>query len=79
MNQQREEGSGWTFLKVIGVIFGLLGLVGFGLCSLCGFALGGHDRDVIFLAVLGAVLAALCLWMVIAIFQRARKDREPGP
>ena len=79
MGQQGGGGSGWTFLKVLGVIFGLLGMVGFGLCSLCGFALGGHDSSVMLLAALGAVLAALCLWLVITMFRKAREDRDRGP
>ena len=53
MSEQGGGGSGWTFLKILGVVFGLLGMVGFGLCSLCGFALGGHDSGVILLAVVG--------------------------
>jgi len=72
-------GTGWTFLKVLGVVFGLLGMVGFGLCSLCGFALGGNDREVLVLAILGACIAALCLWMVIAIIRRARREGDRGP
>jgi hypothetical protein len=31
----REEG-GWTFFRVLGLIVGLLGMAGFGLCSLYG-------------------------------------------
>lgn len=72
------EGGGWNFLKVLGVIVGLLGVVGFGVCSLCGFALSGGESGVLLLALLGAGLCALCLWGVIAIFRRARKNRDTG-
>jgi len=74
-----ERGSsGWTPLKVIGVIVGLLGVVGFGFCSICGFVFAGSDRDVLWLALLGAVIAALFVWMVVAIFRAARRDRDSG-
>jgi hypothetical protein len=71
-----QGGSGWSFLKVLGVIVGLLGMVGFGLCSLCGFVVGGRDSGILLLALLGAGMAALCLWMVIAIFHKAAEDRD---
>jgi hypothetical protein len=73
-----QGSSGWTPLKVIGVIVGLLGTVGFGLCSLCGFVVAGSDKDVIWLALLGAGLAGLFGWMVVAIFRAARRDRDSG-
>ena len=79
MNEPGEGRSGWTFLKVLGVIFGLLGMVGFGLCSLCGFVVASNDSDILLLALLGAFLAGLCLWRVITIFRRARADRDRGP
>lgn len=74
-----EGGSGWTPLKVIGFAFGLLGVVGFGLCSLCGFVVAGHDKDILWLALLGAIIAALFGWMLVAIARAARRDRERGP
>jgi uncharacterized membrane protein len=76
MSEQGGGGSGWTFLKVLGVIFGLLGMVGFGICSLCGFAFAGHDMAILGLALLGAVLTALCVWLVVAMFRMARRDRD---
>jgi hypothetical protein len=74
-----QGGGGWTPLKVIGVIVGLLGIAGFGLCSLCGFVLASGDRDILWLALLGAGIAGLFVWMVVAIFRAARRDRERGP
>jgi hypothetical protein len=78
MTPESGQGSGWTFLKVVGVIFGLFGVAGFGLCSLCGFVIGGGDGDIVLLALLGAGLAFLCGWLVVAIFRRARKDSGRG-
>ena len=71
-----QEGGGWTFLKVIGVIVGLLGVVGFGLCSLFGFAIGFQDFGVLAMALMGAGIAALFGWMVAAIIRSARKGRD---
>jgi hypothetical protein len=78
MAGESGEGSGWTFLKVVGVIFGLLGVAGFGLCSLCGFVISGGDGDIVLLALLGAGLAFLFGWLVVAIFRRARRDTGRG-
>ena len=33
--------SGWSFVKVLGVILGLIGMVGFGICTLCGLGFSG--------------------------------------
>ena len=76
-----SAGGGWTILKVIGVVFSLLALVGFGLCSLLGFAVGAGSGsgsgDILALALLGAVLAMFFGWVVFAIFRSVRKDRDP--
>lgn len=77
-----SEGGGWTVLKAIGVALALLAMVGFGLCSLLGFAVGaggGSGSGEIFaLALLGGVLSAFFGWIVFAIFRSVRKDRDPG-
>jgi hypothetical protein len=78
MNPESSGGSGWTFLKVLGVIVGLLGLVGFGLCSLCGFVLAASDKDALWYALMGAGIASLFGWMIVAIFRAARRDRDSG-
>jgi hypothetical protein len=72
-----SSGS-WTFLKVVGVIVGLFLMVGFGLCSVFGFAVGGGEGGggIYLLAVAGAVIAALSGWMVVSIFRSARGDRD---
>jgi hypothetical protein len=73
-----EGGGGWTFLRVVGVIVGLLGMVGFGLCSLCGFFFGLEDMGIFLLALLGAGIAVLFGWMVTVIARAARRDRDSG-
>jgi len=70
------ERGGWTVLKAIGVAIGLLFMVGFGLCSVFGFAVGSGSADVYLLALLGAGLSALFGWMVAAIFRSVRRDRD---
>jgi cyanate permease len=74
-----QGSSGWTPLKVIGLAVALLGMIGFGLCSLCGFVFASSDADILWLALLGAGIAALFVWMFVAIIRAARRDREPGP
>jgi cytochrome bd-type quinol oxidase subunit 1 len=74
----RQEHSGWTFPKVIGAIVGIIGMVGFGVCSLCGMVIGidGNYSDVWMFVVVGAVLALLCGWLMVTMFRKAREDRE---
>ena len=75
----RPGGSGWTAGKVIGVIIGLLGMVWFGLCSLCGIVFLGSeysDASVLFLTILGVALTLLCLWLVVTMFLKARNERD---
>ncbi len=81
MNDPREtgSGSGWTVLKVLGVIVGLMGLVGFGVCSLCGFSIGGRDTGIFVLASIGAVIAALFGWMAVAIIRSTIRGRKREP
>ncbi len=68
--------SGWTLLKIVGVVVGLFLMVGFGLCSVFGFLLGGGDSGILVLSFLGAGIAALAIWMVVSIFKAARRDRD---
>jgi hypothetical protein len=65
---EQPPGAGWTAAKVIGLIVGLLGMIGFGVCSLCGLAMGFQSRDlfgiVLRFAVPGLILAVLCFLLV---------------
>jgi hypothetical protein len=79
MDEYPQPGpSGWTFGKVIGVIIGLIGMVGVGVCSLCGMVIGfgGGFGDFWFLVLGGAVLAWLFGWLMVTMFRKAREERE---
>jgi cytochrome c biogenesis protein CcdA len=71
-----ESPSGWSFLKVVGVVLGLIGMVGFGVCTLCGVVLSFEYNDIWFLVLGGAVLTALSTWLVMSMFRKAREARE---
>ena len=77
MQEPGRNESGWSFLKVLGVVVGLMGMAGFGLCSLFGlmFAVGGSS-EVIGLVLLGIGLTALSAWLVATMFRKAREERE---
>jgi cytochrome bd-type quinol oxidase subunit 1 len=79
MDERPEPGpSGWTFPKVVGAIVGLIGMVGFGVCSLCGMVMsidGGYG-DVWLFVLFGAVLAFLFGWLMVTMFRKAREERE---
>lgn len=62
------QSSGWTFWKVLGLIVGLLGLAGFGFCSLCGLYMGLADHrlwvPVAMFTVPGLLLTWFFFWLV---------------
>lgn len=75
-----EPGTegGWNAARVLGMIVGVLGMVGFGFCSLCGLALGlsGGSRDweiVIWFVIPGFILAFLFFLLVRAMVRRSRR------
>ena len=76
MDTEESEG-GWTFGRVFGLVIGLIGMVGFGFCSLCGLVIaGGNTRDlgVVLVFVLpGFGLTILFFLLVRSIIRRARK------
>lgn len=76
MNDE-PRGTGWTALKVVGLIFALFGMVGFGLCGLLGVAVGDGDSTVLGLGILGLLLAGGCLWGAIAIIRAGIRSRRP--
>jgi hypothetical protein len=61
---EESTGGGWTVWKVIGFVVGLFGMIGFGLCSLCGLVslqTAGELHGVILVfAIPGLILAYLC-------------------
>ena len=74
---EQPPGAGWTAAKVIGLIVGLLGMIGFGVCSLCGLAMGFQSPDVLgtvlIFAVPGLILAVLCFLLVRKMIRSAGK------
>ena len=69
--------SGWTFGKVVGLLLGLLGMIGFGLCTLCGLAFSGSG-DYWIPILMGAGMTALSTWLAVAMVRKARKARAPA-
>ena len=67
-----ESGTGWTVAKVVGLVVCLVGMVGFGLCSLVGLMAGGLSGFGVFVVV-GLGLTALSFLGVYAIIRSARK------
>ena len=75
---QRPPESGWSVGKVLAVVLGLIGMVGFGVCTLCGTvaAFDMHDSEIWILVLGGAAMTALSTWLVVAMFRKAREARE---
>jgi len=79
MDENPQPGeSGWTFGKVVGAVLGLIGMVGFGVCSLCGLVIGLTDNlgGLWMLVLGGAVLSSLFGWLMVTMFSKAREERE---
>jgi hypothetical protein len=72
-----ESDGGWTPGRVIGLIVGLIGMGGFGFCSLCGLVLGAGNSSlwstVLMFSVPGLGLTFLFFLLVRAMIRRARK------
>ena len=80
--QLQPPRGGWTFLKVIGLLAGLFGILGFGLLTVCGVLLkmSGYGEGVEPYIIGGVLLTIACLWGVVAIIRAARRrppDRQP--
>ena len=74
--EPQPSTSGWTFGKVIGLLLGLIGMIGFGLCTLCGLAFAGSDDAEIWVWIaLGALMTALSIWLMVAMIRKAREAR----
>lgn len=78
MNEPERGSSGWTAAKILGLIVGLIGMVGFGICSICGLVIVPDMRDggIMMLVLLGAGLSVLSGWLVATMVRKAREDRE---
>ena len=77
-----SSGDGWTFGKVLGFLVGLIGMVGFGFCSLCGLVMGVTERNmlstVLIFSIPGLGLAVLGFLLMRTMLRRARKPRNPA-
>ena len=72
------QPSGWSFGKVVGVILGLIGMVGFGVCTLCGVVLSfdSHMNDIWPFILIGGFMTFLSVWFVRTMYRKAREERE---
>jgi len=77
MDENPEPTSGWTFGKVIGLLIGLAGMIGFGFCTLCGLMMVGDYGDIWIWVLLGAGMTALNVWLVRTMIRKAREARRP--
>ncbi len=75
---RRDSGTdgGWTPLRVLGLLIALCGLVGFGVCGLCGItiAIGGSGADVLGLGIGGLLIATGFGLGIRAIVRRVRNE-----
>ena len=77
-NPQSPPDSGWSFGKVVGVVLGLIGMVGFGVCTLCGVVISFDNSmgGVWPFVLAGGVMTSLSVWLVMTMFRKAREERE---
>jgi hypothetical protein len=72
-----EPEGGWTPARVLLMIVGVLGMGGFGICSLCGLVLGASQSGlwgtVLMFTVPGAILTWLFFLLVRKIYRATRK------
>ncbi len=81
MNEPKAGSEGgWNAARVLGMIVAVVGMVGFGVCSLCGIAMGISDRGRYWSTVLGFVIAGLVLTFLFILLARTilrRVKRKP--
>jgi hypothetical protein len=80
MDKPSQTPSGWSFLKVVGVIIGFIGMAGFGVCTLCGVVIGagGDMGGVLPFVLAGGVMTFLSVWLVRVIFRKVQEARDAG-
>lgn len=73
--------GGWNAARVLGMIVGVLGMVGFGFCSLCGIVMGVSDNGRYWSAILAFVIPGLVLTLLFFLLVRAvaRRVRRKPP
>ncbi len=80
MSEPVRERAGWSFLKIVGLILGLLAMVGFSLVALCGIIVAAGVPDSVMLglsfAVPGVLLAVGGVMLVREMIRRARAPKK---
>jgi hypothetical protein len=80
---QQTRESGWSAGKVLGLIFGLLVMVGFGVCGLCGLVMSVSERNAWTIAlpmgIPGVVIAFCGFLLVRRMVRAARRQTPPTP
>jgi biotin transporter BioY len=69
--------GGWNAARVLGMIVGIIGMAGFGFCSLCGLVFGVSDSKlwgiVLMFSIPGLILAVLFFFLVRTVVRRVRR------
>lgn len=80
MNASDTGTAGWSVGKVLGLIVGIVAMVGFGVCGLCGLVIGVETPDlwgtVLPFALPGLLLAVLGFLLARKMVRLARRS-EP--
>lgn len=72
--------GGWNGARVLGMIVAVVGMVGFGVCSLCGIAIGIGDSGRYWGTVLAFVIPGVILTLLFILLARTiirRVKRKP--
>jgi hypothetical protein len=74
-----EGAGGWTFLRILGLLIGVIGMTGFGVCSLCGLVMfrGDLSATVLGFVIPGLILAYLFFLLARAAIRRSRQSPRP--
>jgi len=71
-----SRDSGWTALKVIGVILSSIAMLGFGALGMCGLVLAGYGAEILGLALAALLAAGASLAIMVWIVRSADRDRS---
>jgi hypothetical protein len=87
MNESESQAEGgWTFFRILGLIVGVLGVAGFGLCSLYGLPFvfspyiwteGGWP--IILVIWLPGVALTVAFFLLVRAMVRRAAPKPPGP
>ena len=78
MNDRQDDRGGWTFFRGFWFVIGILLMVGFGFCGLCGLSFGAGSQLEGFLAfILPAFLLAFAGFLLARRMFVRRDDDGP--